>query len=278
MTRAILVLGLLSGGCLVVPAKKVTSRPAPNEVGAATFATARSVELTAQADAGSVRVHAISHGECSSKVFAVTEVTTERKAKLGGSDDPRAALFGLVLAPVLIPISALVTGFMLAGDEPVTTRQVRPIGIKRFACSREAEQLAIQMTLPSGAVVEAVTDTNGDALFEVPATEPYQGSVRLAAQTAETKQLAYALPRPAVTVLRDAMTECATKHKISGAIELKASINSSGHPTRLWLSVGDAELNQCVSQRVAGQRFPQKMWDHTIKLPLTISTPGAASL
>jgi hypothetical protein len=278
MTRALLLLSLLCGGCLVVPAKKTTSRPGGEELGAKTFATARSVELTAKADEASIFVHAIRHGECTQPVYAVTEITSERKAKFRGVEDPRGALFGFLLAPITIPVSALVTGLMVAGDDAVTTKQTRPIGTKRFACSEEAEHLAVQVTLPSGAVVYGVTDNSGDARIEVPTSEPYSGSVTLAAQGAEPTQLAYSLPRPAVMTARDAVQECAAANKVVGRLELKLTINDRGFPTRLWLSAGNADVNTCVSQRVAGKQFPEKMWGRTIKMGIDVAGPAAASL
>jgi hypothetical protein len=278
MTRALLLLSVLSGGCLVVPAKKTFSKPIPNEAGAATFATQSSIALTARFADDMIHVHAIRHGECSRPVFKVTEVTTERKAKLGGADDPRAMIFGAVLAPITIPISAIVTGLMLAGDEPVITQEKQLLGTQRYACSQDGSNLAVQMTLPSGATVEGLTDARGDAELGVPATEPYTGAVDVAAQGAEAARVAYALPRPAISVARDAVIECAGRHQISGSVELKASINGNGHVTRLWLSLGDATFNACVSQRLAGLRFPAKTWDHTIRLPVTIAAPAAARL
>jgi hypothetical protein len=263
---------------MIVPAKKTTSRPAGQELGAQTFATVRSVELTARAVENTVLVHAIRRGECTRPVFAVTEITTERKATFRGVDDPRGALFGFVLAPLTIPVSAVVTGLILAGDDSETTKQTRNIGTQRLACAEEAEHLAVQMTLPSGAVVYGTTDIHGDVRIDVPSTEAYTGSVTVAAEGAQSTQLAYALPRPAVTVARDAVQECAAARGFSGSIEVKLSINGAGLPTRLWLSAGDAEVNNCVSQRVAGQRFPQRMWSHTIKMPVEVTAQAAASL
>ncbi len=278
MTRALLLLSLLCGGCLVVPAKKTMSRPAGEQLGAETFATARSVELTARNEEASVFVHAIRHGECTRPVFAVTEITSERKATFRGVEDPRGALFAFVLAPVTLPVSAIVTGLMLAGDDAVTTKQTRPIGTKRYACSEEAEHLAVQLTLPSGAVVYGTTDERGDVRIVVPTSEPYSGSVTVAAQGAESTQLAYALPRPAVMTARDAVQECAAASKVVGKLELKLTINERGFPTRLWLSAGNADVNTCVSQRVAGKQFPEKMWGRTIKMPVDVTAPAAASL
>ncbi len=278
MTRALLLFSILSGGCLIVPATKTLSKAAPNEAGAATFANQKSLALTARFADEMIHVHAIRQGECSRPVFKVTEVTSERRAKLGGASDPRAMILGVLLAPITIPVSALVTGLIVASDEPEVTTERKLLGTQRYACSGSAANVAVKMTLPSGTTVDGITDANGDAELGVPTTEPYTGTVAIVAQGAEGTQVAYSLPKPAITVARDAVTECAARHQITGALELKASINGSGHATRLWLSLGDAELHACVSQRIAGLRFPTKTWDHTIRLPVTIAPPAAASL
>lgn len=276
MTRALLLLSLLCGGCLVVPAKKVTTTPAPNVLGTPVFGTATSVDLSATVVAARVSVHAIQHGRCSRSVYGVTQVTTERKAKLGGADDPRAMVFGLVLAPVTIPLSAIITGFILAGDDPQTKLETKLLGTERFACSQAGAHVAVQVSLPSGGMLHGQTDAQGDASFTIPMTESYVGSVGLVAEGAAPSQVAYAMPRPAITVARDAVTECATQQGITGAIELKVRINDAGRATRLWLSLGDAKLEACVGQRLAGLKFPQKTWDHTIKMPLTIAAAAAS--
>lgn len=278
MTRALLLVSLLCGGCLIVPAKKSTSKAAGHEYGARKFVAARSIELTARANENAVLVHAIRQGECMREVRAVTETTTEKKAKLGGANDPRAAIFGLLLAPVTIPASALVTGLILASDTPVKTTTTRPLGTQRFACSEEAEHLAVQATLASGAVLYGVTDSRGDARIEIPATEPYSGSVTVAAQGAEPQQVAYSLPRPALVVAREAVQECGARGGVSGPVEVKLRISAKGFATRLWLSAGNADVNTCIAQRVSGVRFPEKTWERTIKMPVTVAAPAAASL
>jgi len=282
MKRALALLaptlvGLLGTGCLVVPAKKVSTKPLPNELGTATFATQKSVQLAARADAAKIYVHAIRLGTCSRPVYAVTEVTTERKAKFEVSDDPRGAIFGFLLAPVLIPVSAVVTGFRLAGEDATTDKKTRPLGTQHFECSQAAGEYALQLTLPDGGTLRTMTDAAGDATFELPDLDAYTGHVTVVGQGSEPKQIAYALPRPAITVAKEATQECSAKHGISGAIELKISINDKGRPTRLWVSAGDADYNKCIGMRLSGLKFPERMWDATVKLPITVA-PRAASL
>jgi hypothetical protein len=273
MTRTLLVLSLCSSAlpaCMIVPAKKVTTGPANTEYGARTFAKTHAVELATRADRGTLHVHAIRRGECTRPVYAITEVKTEKQAKLGGPDDPRAKVFGAVLAPVLIPISAVITGFIVAADSPQIRMDTLTVGTQHYGCSEVAGELAIDLTLPSGATLRGVTDEAGDLEVDVPSTEPHTGAVRVAAARAEAREVSYARPRPAYSVTRDAVTECATRFGITGAVELKLAVSDSGRATRLWLSQGDSQFNSCVSQRVAGVEFPDKAHAKTIKLALSL--------
>lgn len=278
MKRAFLLVSLLCGGCLVVPAKHVTTKPVADEFGGAKFAKTERVELSARSNAGILTIHAIRHGECTRPVYKVTEVTTERKAKLGGAEDPRAMIFGALLAPVTIPLSAIYTGLALAGDSPETSKTQKLIGTQHYQCSAEAEGLAVQVKLPSGASFATVTDTHGDAEVSVPPNEGYEGEVTLTAQNAQPTVAKYELPKPAVTVARDAITACASQRGISGPLETKLTVNDSGRVVRVWMSLGDVGLQRCVASRVADVVFPEKAWQRTVKLPMTIAPAPTASL
>jgi hypothetical protein len=278
MTRALLFLSVLCSGCLVVPAKKVTTKPVADEFGSAKFAKTSKVELSARSRDGILLIHAIRHGECTRPVYKVTEVTTERKAAMGGAEDPRAMIFGALLAPVTIPLSAIYTGLVVAGDTAETSKNQKLIGTQHYQCSAEAEELAVTVTLPSGEAVAGFTNVHGDTEVSIPASEGYEGNVTLSAEHAEPTVVSYQLPKPAVRVAREAITACATKRGITGPIETKLSVNDSGRVVRVWMSLGDVELQRCVATSVADVVFPEKAWQRTVKLPVTVAPAPTASL
>jgi hypothetical protein len=275
MTRTLpslaLLVGSLCGGCLVVPRTETKIRQAGTEDGPASLVASREVTVTAAVDGRTVHVQAKRIGECTQTVMAIDEVTKSKHAHLGGASDPRAAVFGILLAPVTIPISALVTTLAVAGASDETTRRPRPIGIKRFACSLEADHLPIAFTLPSGAKLELTTTHDGRADLEIPESEPYAGTISIAAPTAEPRDVAYAMPRPAITVLRDSVTECAAASGVTGNVTATLAISDSGRVTRVWLSAGDSAFNTCVARRVADVEFPASARGRTLAVPLALT-------
>jgi hypothetical protein len=279
MTRALLLLTTLCGGCLIVPATKTSRKTVETAYGTPTFVQAREATLTASRDDRTVTVSAKRIGDCTRDVFAVEEVTQKKRMRLGGAQDPRARVFGIVVAPVTLPISAFITSFVVAADGGgTTTREQKPIGTQRIACSVEANELPVTLTLPSGTVVRGVTDIEGTATLEIPDAEPYEGTIAINAPGAGPAQLAYSLQKPAITASRDAITECAAQHGVGGTIKATLAISYSGRITRLWLSAGSAQFNACVSQRLANVQFPAAMRGSTVSLPLELPATTAARL
>jgi len=270
MKRLLVLMALLGGGCLVVPATKTVSRPLGSERGPERFHAQRAVQLGARVEGDHVLVHATRVGECVRPVYAVTELTTRKTLSMGGARDPRARAFGFLLAPVLIPTSALVSGIIVGTSGATSTTTQRLVARDHYPCSAPAPNVRIDVGLPTGATLVATTDHRGDATFTVPPSEPYAGRVALRAEGAADLAAAYSLPRPAYVRARDAVLECAAKQALTGHIDLKLSINASGFVSRLWLSTGDADTNACVAQHLAGVEFPAATRDKTIALPLAV--------
>jgi hypothetical protein len=277
MTRAILMSSVLLTGCLIVPASTTTTRRVRTENGAATFAKAREVTLTAEVSGATLYVQAKRIGECTQPLYEISEVSTTKHARLGGTSDPRGRAFGFLLAPITIPISAIITGLAVAADTGHTEEVTKAIGTKRFACSLEANQLTLAFALPSGAVVQQTTPRDGRIALAIPDSEPYQGAITVSAPSAPTQQVAYTLPKPAVTAARDTILACSAVHGVTGNVTAKLSIDSVGLTTRVWLSAGDATYNVCVAKGVSSLRFPEATRATTLSLPLTVPAATAAT-
>lgn len=278
MTRALLLSTLLLTGCLIVPSTRTTTRRVGTENGVATFAKAHEVTLSAEARGQTLLVQAKRIGECTQPVMEIREVTRSKHAKLGGASDPRARALGFLLAPITIPISAVITGLSVASDVAETEQVSTQIGIKRYACSLEANQLTISFTLPSGETVKRRTPRNGRIQLDIPDTEPYVGTITMTAPTAAPQQVAYAMPKPAITAARDAILSCAEQHGITGDVTAKLRIDTAGAMSRVWLSAGDTTFNRCVTTAVTSLQFPETTRSTTLTMPLTVPSATAAGL
>jgi len=270
MTRALLLSSLLLTGCLIVPKTETTTRRVGTDNGNATFVKAREVVLASEVRGTTLHVQATRIGECTQPVFEIQEVTKSRHAALGGASDPRTRALGFVLAPVTIPISAIITGLVVAGESDQTERVEKQIGTKRFACSLEANQLTVAFKLPSGATIKRITSRDGKIDLEIPSDEPYEGAIAVSAPSAPELQVAYTTPKPAITAARDAILACAGQHRISGAVTAKLRIDTEGVTSRVWLSAGDQTFNACVTTALGPVRFPEVNRSTTLSMPLTV--------
>ena len=263
MTRAIPLLSLLAG-CVVLPATKTNTRPAGTETSPPTIGRLKAIALQTGSSRSDIRIHAVATSECQRQVFAVTEIRKSKHAKLG-VDDPRGRALGLLVAPVTIPISAIVTGFVLLNSDDSTTRKTRLLGTETYDCQQDAAGYAVALELPSGHVHRSRTDDAGVLQFAIPADEPYSGQVTVRGAHGSAV-VHYEQPRPPIAEARDVLAGCTAQQQIA-AVTLKLTISGAGRVVRVWLSAGDDKLNQCVATKIAGLVFPAAMHNTTVVLP-----------
>src|SRR5262245_7772246 len=134
MMRSILLLGLLCGGCVILPTTKPTTRSAGTERAPVELGPVKAVSLQVGASRTDVRVRATKQRQCHTKVFAITEVTKSKHARFG-VDDPRLRVLGLIPAVLTIPVSAIVTGFIVAAADDETTRLKTPLRTVTTECT-----------------------------------------------------------------------------------------------------------------------------------------------
>jgi hypothetical protein len=264
MTRSLLLLALLGTGCVVLPTTRTTTRNAGTEQSALTYGRVKAITLQTASSRTDVRVRATSKRECQRQILAVTEITKRKHARLG-VDDPRGRALGLILAPVTIPISAMITGVVVASSEDQTTRVMKPLRIETIACTTDATGLALELQFPSGHVYRGKTDEHGVLVSGIPSDEPYAGNViiRAAAATAEVH---YEQQVPPITAARVAVESCRSEHQVAG-VTLKLTIDDHGLARRMSLSAGDAPFRACVSGKLVGVVFPNALRNTTVALP-----------
>jgi hypothetical protein len=261
MTRLLLLVGLVCSGCVVLPATKTQVKKAGTERSAPTLGKVTGTTLQTGASRTDVRVRATHTRQCQRQVFAVTEVTNTKHAKLG-VDDPRGRALGVILAPITIPISAIITGLAIAGSDPETKRVPKLLGTETLECTSEAGGLALELEFPSGRIQRGKTDENGILIVAIPSDEPYAGNVSVRGERT-TAQIHYEQAVPPVTVARDAMESCRAKHTLE-RVTLRLTIDDRGLVTRVWLSAGDDRMHACVATKIAGLVFPAAVRNNTV--------------
>lgn len=273
MSRTIASIALLSAlfatGCLVLPATKTTSRSAGIERSEVTHGRIKATRLQTGSSRTDVRVRATSTRECHRQVFAVTEITKTKHAKLG-VDDPRGRALGVVLAPVTIPISALITGLVVASSDKDTTRITKPLRTETIECATDAAGLALELQFPSGHVYRGKTDASGVLIAAIPIDEPYVGTVSVRGADATT-EVHYEQAVPPITVTRIAIETCRDQYQVT-SLTLKVTIDERGRVARVWLSAGDDKLAACVSTKLAGVVFPHALRGRTVVMPFGAPT------
>ena len=270
MTRSLLVTGLIaliSTGCVVLPTTKTTVKNAGTEQSPVTYGRVKSISLQTGSSRTDVRVRALSTRECSRQILAVKEITKSKQARLG-VDDPRGRAVGLFISPVTIPISAIITGIIVAASDDEIKRVTKPLRIETTECHVDAADYPVELEFPTGHIYRGKTDKNGVLALAIPRDEPYVGQVTVRS-TQATTQVHYEQTLPPVTATRDAIESCRTENNVSG-VTVKLMIDDRGLATRVSLSAGDAKLHACVATKIAGVVFPPALHNATVVLPFEV--------
>jgi hypothetical protein len=269
MTRLPLVLTVLASGCVILPATKTTRRAAGTEQSALTYGRVKEITLQTGSSLTDVRVRATSKRECQRQIFAVTEIKKTKHASLG-VDDPRGRALGVIFAPVTIPISAIITGLIVASSDDDIRRVSKPLRTETIDCTTHAAGLVVELQFPSGHVYRGKTDDNGVLVSPIPRDEPYSGSV-IVRGGESTAQVQYEQQVPPIAATRDAVESCRAEHSIAG-VTMKLTIDDRGLASRLWLSAGNVEFRACVSRKLVGLVFPSALRNTTVALPFEAPT------
>jgi hypothetical protein len=269
MTRSLLLLAVLGTGCVILPTTKTTTRNAGTEQSALAYGKITATTLQTASSRTDVRVRATNYRECQRQIFAVTEIKKSKHAKLG-VDDPRGRALGIIFAPVTLPISAIITGIVVASADDETKRMQKPLRTETSACTTDAAGLSLDVQFPSGAIQRGRTDSHGVLVAAIPSDEPYAGNVivRGAQVTAEVH---YEQAVPPISAARNAVEACRAEYQVGG-VTLKLTIDARGLAARTWMSAGDDRVTACVRARIAGVVFPRSLRDATLVLSFEAPT------
>lgn len=239
---------LIQSGCFVMTGTTTTTQ----RIGAATGDTVpgkiEHVSLDVAAADGTIDVHAVAKRSCTRTKLGVYRVSSSKHLRMGGADDPRAKVFGLLLAPVTLPVSAVISGLsVLDGDD--TSEQTKIEGSEQLSCTTPAADLALALDLPSGEHPRAFTDEHGELHYKVPLAEPYDGKIVVRNGT-EAHEIAYHRRMPALVAAREAMAAC---NAPAGTLALQ--LDAHGGLAHLWVGGDDGAVATCVAKRLGVQHF-----------------------
>ncbi len=155
--RFAVVLLLATTAC-ILPKTELTRTPGETRRSNLIVDRAGEVELTTRREEGRIRVTAERVGHCHRDIHQTTIVTETKKARLVGGG-------GLTLLLVLAyPVgigSLVVSGLANAGNGTKTHEVEELIATHSESCRTSAGNVAIRVDMPSGIIVEGVTDERG---------------------------------------------------------------------------------------------------------------------
>ena len=268
MSIKVILLASLTG-CAFVPKTHTSTRPLGLRDGAIVEGADQGLSLASSVRGGLVTLHASHTLACARQIVEVSEVTRSKHLGFHAPDDPRAAFFGALIAPLVVPVSLLVSSVSVAGSDDEVSQQVRLDHTVALTCTKPAAHESIDVALPSGASRRLLTDSDGTATIAIPDSEPYRGALVAHAGAAETK-VPYTLPVPAVTAARDAITACATAQHATGALRAEITVDALGQPRHLHLDRSDSALTSCIGAAIAPLRFPDSQRAMTVVVPLEL--------
>jgi len=256
--KALALLVLTSTGCLVVTRTTTTTTKVGVEKSDAVPAKLDQLTLAASTSEHTLVVHAVASGTCSREVSNVFEVRESKHLAMGGADDPRAKVFGLLVSPITLPVSGLVSSVSLLGGDKLT-RVIKLDHKELAACTRPADHIALAIELASGAKDTAHVDDHGDLAYAIPLSEPYDGTITVRSGAA-SREVTYHQNKPAYVAARDALQTCG-----AGAATLALQVNDHGGAQLAWVAGADTSVAECVRTHLAQVVFPVR--DETIELP-----------
>ena len=239
-------------GCAVIPATRTQTRSLGLRDGA----------IVEGADHGLALA-------CARQIIDVTEVTHSRELAFHTPDDPRAQVFGALVAPVVVPVSFLVSFATVALRDDEVTQELRLDHTVAMTCTRPAAGEPIELELASGVTLHLIADREGVVSMTLLETEPSRGKIVGRAGTAET-HVTYALPAPAEVAARDAIRMCAAEHAVSGTLRAEITVDEAGLPRHLHLDRSMPALTSCIASAVASLRFPDGQRATTVVVPVEL--------
>ena len=171
-------------GCLIVPSSHKSSRHVGFETSSEVRkGVARGLALEASVVHGQAVISATRTLDCHRDVFDVIDVTEKRGLRMSIPDDPRGGAFAAVLAPATLPLSLIYSAFAVAANHENHHTVRTPHHVETTACMEPATNLAIEVSLPSGATFVEHTDDSGNLSFTIPKGEPARGIITARAET-----------------------------------------------------------------------------------------------
>jgi hypothetical protein len=180
MRKTWLVAAASLTGCIVVPHFETKTVPTGREVRPVVAGAPGKIVVRSDVEGIELVVRAARQRECKQDAIERFDEVRHGSAKLemssgGGGGDGRGLLLLPLVEPPLLAVSGIITGIIVAVGSKTTHHE--KMTTARFSCPTPVAGVAIEVALPSGAVVMGATDEGGRAAFAIPDAEPVTGDV-----------------------------------------------------------------------------------------------------
>ena len=124
-----------------------------------------------------VTVQLVAKRMCSDERYVIVERTVATKFSLYVAPSFGVDAVSAVVAIVALPVSALVTGIIVAGSSDSTTHERRATDTRSYPCALAGAHQRVTLVQPSGRSMSNETDDKGRAVFDLQGGEPVEGIV-----------------------------------------------------------------------------------------------------
>jgi hypothetical protein len=194
----VLVVTIVAGsGCFLVPKTKTSRHVIATERVDVPPAASPPLQVELATAGTTITVRAIAPRVCTSENWEIVDTTRSKRVGLfffepaGYGAEEALLIVGVILAPVTLTVSGLVTGIVVVSSDDTTTRERRKTATWQHDCPIVGAGLPVAMTLPSGASAELVTGSDGRAYLDLPAGEPEDGVVAVRVSGLAPRELRY---------------------------------------------------------------------------------------
>lgn len=174
MNGAILLVAMLGGCAVVVPVTKQTEVLVGAPRVAETTESLGPLQVRIATSNATATVTALWPRKCSRMLLRTAQVTEgeHMQVKLYGQRQTFPVPVFVSAGLIVLAASAVVTAARVMLAPSTTTFEDRVVSAKSYSCWIGAPGIGVQLTLPSGAVLDGVMNERGSAVFTIPSTEP----------------------------------------------------------------------------------------------------------
>jgi hypothetical protein len=177
LALSLLLVVTLCNACLVTTKSKTLGEETLKTTVVRTPVDAGEVFYRTTVKGAQIEVWGVHASTCQDQVTRVIEKTTGLEADFSGPSGGGEvfAVAAVLFLPVTV-LSAIITSATIASSEDKVSI-IEVVDVETVRCGLPTAPTTVRMILPSGGTIEALTNSKGKALFQIPATESDSGEV-----------------------------------------------------------------------------------------------------